>query len=247
MRGYKTGWEQRAGIAPLCITPLLVKLGCAALIIFLGLEENFLRQGLVLLPAYFAEGVLISYLVCMVVKGQVISGDLKTVKPYQNDIMAGVLVYVLMKLVLSFVAASLLNGAIAAQEQGTVDTPETSGSAFMAVIFLIVFSIWAFRFMWLYIPVVMGVPVLSFLRRVRSFSSSFPMLGCWFMCFIPIGIVMLLVSKILLGIFPQGDELSQEFSLLLTIVQSVLELVIAIVSSIAMTYGFQQIMDTKKG
>lgn len=247
MKGYQTTWEQREPIARLCVSPLLIKLGCAALVLFLGLQDNFLRQGLILLPAHFAEGFMISYVICMIANARPITGEVESARPYRRQLMAGTLVYVLIKLGVSFFAASILTGAMAGQEQAAnaTEPPEVSGHALFAALFMLVFMIWIFRFLWLYIPAALGVPMLTYARRVQAFSSSFPMIGCWLICFVPLGVVMLIATQIILSTFPSGEEMSQGLSLALTAVQSLIELVVVIVSSIAMTYGVRQILEGK--
>ena len=57
-QAYHTVWMNRTSLLKIAGLPLMIKFGCLAAILFLGFEGQILRHGLIMLPAYFAEGFL---------------------------------------------------------------------------------------------------------------------------------------------------------------------------------------------
>jgi len=238
----------RAALAQLAGLPILVKLGCIAGIIFLGLENNVLRHGLLMLPSYFAEGFLIAYILRMIHTGGDLTQNIKNARRYYNDIISSMIVYVLIKLALAFLVGITMSALPENAQQLAADQsdPEASLQIFMVGMTMIAFLIWSFRFLWLYIPLAMGVSLQVFLRRVHSFSSSFPMLGCWLACFMPLAFLTVLASQIIFAMIPGAADASSPLAILVvSLFQGVAETVIVIVSSVAMAYGFKSLMDAK--
>ncbi|MGB0720130.1 MAG: hypothetical protein ACPGRX_06630 [Bdellovibrionales bacterium] len=243
--GYRMTWDKRAVLARLGLTPFLVKLGSFAVIPFLGLEDNFLRQGLVLLPSYFAEGFFLAYIVSLVWSGPGLTTDFEAGRPYARNIMAASVLYVLTKLLIALFAGSVLTGVM--QQAGTppqsVALPPT---AFLSVIAMFAFFIWAFRLLWLYIPVAMGGSMQGVLKRFHRYVYSFPMIGCWLLCFVPIGLLVMAMFDMLAGVFGHSAEApSSAFKLVFTVVQAFAELVIAVIATLAMAHGIDTFMKEK--
>lgn len=265
LRGYKAVWENRAGLISVAAMPFFIKMGCFAAVVFLGLETNFLRQGLVLLPSYFAEGVLVAYVIRMVMSGGVIGRDVREAEPFARDLTASMVIYVLTKLVMACLtgvaftqmieSGAVQGGADGAAveavtqgaEGGGAEVAEPSMAMFFLSVMALAAGIWAFRLLWLYVPMAMGVRIGVFMRALGSFGSSFAMMGCWIMCFVPFGILMLIGYEVVAGALGHSAETpSQAFSLVLIPVQAAIEVVIALVSSLAMAYGIQQIFEETK-
>ncbi len=247
--GYSTVWTHRKALIRLASLPFFIKIGSYALILFFGMEDNFLRHGLILLPSYFADGFMLAYVIRMVMGGYDLGGDFSQGQKYARDIMAATVVYVLIQLSLAFFVGSFLTGVTAgaelAETENSPATPPSLGSFIGAMLFL-AGTLWAFRLLWLYVPMAMGLSVKGFLRRISPYSSSFRLIGCWLMCFVPFAIGLLLMAQILSAVFPQqGGEESQGFSLAFSLIQSAVEITISLVSSLAMAYGVKQIMESR--
>ena len=203
-----------------------------------------MRHGLVMLPAYFAEGFLIAYVIRTIHADGNLSADVKQARHYFDDVIAAMIVFVLVQLALAFVVGSTM--ASIPQEAASIEQPAPSAQTFMMAMGAIAFMIWAFRFAWFHVPLAMGIPLKAFMERIGSFSSSIPMLGCWFMCFLPIAFVMMLVSRGVLLVVPQiegGDNMLP--TLLLFMLQGGFEMVINVVAGISMSYGFKSLMEEK--
>ncbi|MGH1399033.1 MAG: hypothetical protein ACRBCT_07455 [Alphaproteobacteria bacterium] len=252
--GYATAWGRRADIMRHVMTPLLVKIGALAAVLFLGLEQNYLRQGLVMLPAFFAEGFLVAYILRMVFLGDDIPRDVRAIDiNTARDLVAGMIVYVLIKLALAFMVGMTLSqmdlqGAMlegAAPDSAGEDVPPPNMGTLLAPLFIFGFTIWAFRFLWLYIPVALGQRLDDFWERISGFKSSLPMFACWMMCLLPFGFGMMIYMNFVIGMFPvpEGAEVSQGAKLLILMGQAVIELAMIIVSSLAMAWGFKNLKD----
>ncbi len=249
VKGYTFTWKNRHFIAPLAGIPVLVKLGCLSLIIALDLSDNFLRQGLVLLPSFFLEGWLLAYLVRVAVFNERGTGgrggenlrDEIFLRARARDVLAGTLVYVLIKLLLSLISGLAMNA-----EGGTVTihaVPSPSPQMMVLALLMFGFMLWAFRFLWLNVVVALGYGVWDFVRKAQGGLLSFSMLGTWLLCFVPFAMVLMLISGLLLEIFPpNGNEPAAVYKFLMTGVQSAIDTVIAIVTATAMAYGTQSLM-----
>ncbi len=248
--GYKTLWLNRTAIAKLAFLPLMVKFGCLAAIIFLGMEGQILRHGLIMIPSYFAEGFLIAYIIRVLHSSGDLQADVREAHAYFEDIKAAMIAFILVQLALAFIVGytmSQMPEMPIGEAQNTMPTnPSMTSQSFLAVTSMLVFIIWAFRFAWLHIPLAMGIPLNQFIQRISSFSSSFPMLGCWLICFIPVVCVMVIASRFALVIFPQVEGAHNTLSdLILFMLQGGFETVINILSAIAISYGFKALMEQK--
>jgi len=243
-QGYRTAWNNRAALLRIAGLPLMVKFGCLAAILFLGFEGQILRHGLVMLPAYLAEGFLIAYIIRTVHAGGDLSGDVRQARHYYDDVIAGMIVFVLIQMTIAFVVGNTVSAIPADPSQ--VDQPAPSAEMFLIAMMTLAFMIWAFRFAWFHVPLAMGMPLKSFMERIAPFSSSLPILGCWLMCFLPLAFLMTVASRIVLIILPQVDGGDNTLStLMLFFVQGGFETVINVIAGIAMSYGFKSLMEQK--
>lgn len=244
--GYRTAWINRSQLIRLAGLPLMIKFGCLAAILFLGFEGQVLRHGLVMLPSYFAEGFFIAYVIRTVHAGADLSADVKQARHYFDDVVAAMIAFVLIQLALAFVVGNTIDAVPMEVPQDAQQPTPPSLESFMMACLALGVMVWAFRFAWFHVPLAMGVSLKAFMERISSFSSSIPMLGCWFICFLPMLFAMMLVSRGVLIAFPQvegGENLIS--TLLLYIVQGGFEMLINLIAGISMSYGFKSLMEQK--
>ena len=274
--GYQCFWIQRVALMRMMLFPFLIKIGCYAAILLLGLEDHYLRHGLMLLPSFFAEGFLLAVVIRIVMSDRNLRGDLAQMRAYSRDIIAAMLSYVLIQLSVAFFVGTSLNvmqrstqvqNDPALPDQGR-DAPaaanadgakgakgaggdvaevvsEPSIAEFMMLMAMIALMIWAFRLIWLYVPIAMGVGAKRFLWAMRPYHASFKLMGVWLLCFLPIGFGMLLLAEILRSAFPSGGDgadTSLGFTIVFTFVQSGAEMVVGVIASLAMAYGVKSMM-----
>ncbi len=247
--GYAFSWKNRREIIWLAALPLLVKLGSYAAIVLLGLENNLLRQGLVLLPAHLVEGFLVIQVIRMAMFGErPVGGFSPPSRPDEarrRAIMGGTVVYLLTKLVSSLLAGWAM---IAENVEDSPTMPEPNGSVFVTAVMILVFLIWAYRFFWLYVPVAMDIPVGEFLLRIKPFMSSVYMLGLSILCFVPIATMLIVLAKILAILFAvkEGSQ-SLPYIVFLAGAQAAAELAIVVISSVGMAYAFKSLLKGGSG
>jgi hypothetical protein len=242
-QGYFHFWAGRHVLVRLAMIPLFLKIISYFTVLSLGLEGNVLRQGLILLPATLLEG----YMVCVFLRLAVFSHE-PIEKPYGSaaevyykirarDIQAGAVIYTLLKLISTFVVGIIMGMDPPSEEF------QTSFLAFLLILALMVFMIWAVRIAWIYIPVVLGYSVKEYLYRVRGFSFSFHALSVWIMCLFPLLLVTIMMSDILSLITGHStDSPSQIFRYMIVMVQSVVEMMIVVISTVAVGNGIYQLM-----
>lgn len=253
--GYKFVWIHRASVLRLAAVPVILKVVGFVITYTLSLEDNFLRQGLLLVPSYIAEGYLIAFYVRWMLLNEYGNAVALSGNPEEDDanlkdrtrlISAGMIVYVLIKMLLSLSVGLALS---AEQVSDANAAPPDSNIAFLfGALVLLGFALWAFRLIWIYIPLTLGIRINDYLYAIKGLGSSFYLLGAWVLCFIPIAFVFMLLLQIIQTMFGIEDLESAGFAIALLIggIQSVADTLIAIVSSLAIARGLGEIFGLKK-
>lgn len=228
-------------ILPLAVMPFLVKTGSFAAVLLLGLESNILRQGLLLLPAYFIEALWVVVVIRMAMFGErfdrVAAGQGQIDENVKRAVMGAALVYVLTKLITYFLSGTMM---MAREIEKSPMMPEPNGAPFLTLIMIMVFMVWAFRFLWLYVPVATGMTVRRFLEIIRPFMSSIYLIALWILCSIPVSAVLLGVARLLMAAFPGVDgQGSMVYTVLLAPLRAAAELGIAGVTGVAMAHALR--------
>ena len=227
--------------------PILVKFICLVTSYHLGLEENALRKGLILFPAYLLEG----YLICTLLRIAIFRHEAIIQPPgaesYEHykrraaDIQAGAIVYTLLKMIVAFIVGMLV--VMAAPMQ-----PEQSGeggfTSFLVAVFFIGAMIWAFRLLWLYVPVTFGYSMRQYMHKIQGFSFSFHLFSVWIMALLPFALFFLVLSDVLkVFVVHNPDDPSGALIILLLALQSVLEMMLMIVASVAIGRGVMDVFN----
>ena len=239
-RAFGYVWQQRRVIARLCGAVLLFKVMSFLAIILLDMDEQRLRQGLVLLPSYFMEGWVIAY----VMAGAVAAQNPRAMVVIDRRLtLASAIIYTLIKLVLSLAMSTAMSGpdvAGASTEQGA-----GSVGAFGLAALLVVAMVWCFRYLWMYIPVALGFGLSGFFARFNKFSISLPMIGLWVLCFVPFAIGLLLCLEVIRMVFhPVASEApSLVYLSAMAVAQAIFDFGVSLVSSVGMAYGIVAAMN----
>ena len=248
-QSYRFMWDHRAYVTRFSIPVIFAKIAAFVVFVLLGLEENFLRQGLLLVPVYFLEGWVIGQLVLMALQiehtPKKVPGVNDKQGPHpllpspanvQRNIMASAVIYTLTKLALAFIIGMTMQGH---SPESAASAPPASGSMFIFVVVLIAMMIWAFRFFWIYIPMLLGKTPLQYLLRFKAFSSSFYLLGVWMLCFVPMAILMLLFTEFMAGVLSTFSltEDATAFRIGLSVIQGTFDYLLALLSSLAVGFG----------
>ena len=254
-KAYKFTGEHARILTRMAFWPVLLKLVTFVGITAFGLEENVLRQGLLLLPAYFAEGWLVAAAIRIALleenwppKNPPAEKGVKAsiLQNRSNAILAAAIIYVLTKLALSFLTGMTM---FEMQKADVSTQAEPTMGMFLAACAALAFVIWAFRFTWLYVPVALGLSLQGFIKRIKAFMTSIYMIGLWLLCFVPLALVLILASEILSSLFPgiDSDTPSAAYTYLMLCVQVMMEAAVMIISSVGMAYAVREIFDGREG
>lgn len=255
VRGYEFVWRHKGYLARVAFPVVFVKIACVLAVVTLGLQDMYLRQGIVLLPGYVVEALFMVGLIRYALYGESIFIWGRSV-PSENPptsiipsvgsmsrvqcVQAGVAVYLLSVVVLLAATGVIMDYAQTVDPSmvKSSETPPTFAGGFV-ILAILSASVWMFRLFWLYIPVAMGASLFGFVRRIRGMSSSFYMIGTWLMCFLPPMVVYAFGLQILAAIFPQGTE---GFVIGRAIFQAIFDVTVVSLQVTAMTYGFTEIL-----
>ena len=254
MQGYALIWKERAYLLRLAIFPLLIKFVCATTVIMNGYEFDFIKQSLLMLPSYFADGWVMSHLVRLIFLDQRwpfrptgnSQTDMATLRDRAGGIMAGTVCFAL----LEFLKTGLIGVMfMAATPPGT--TPEamlaggavdpaasTTSSPYTAVMgmALIVLTIWMIRYLWLYIPAAAGFSGRAFLRRVGGMMGSIRLLGVWMICSIPILFLFMIIASVLLGSYTATDDIPAALDFLMNGLRVTVIMLTTLITTAGMAY-----------
>ncbi len=247
--GYRLAWTERRYLMRLAAFPFLIKFVCHITVIALGWQTDFIRQALISLPAYFAEGWLYAHLVRLVFLEQrwpfKFSGnqekDMASLQDRAQGVLGGMLFYVLIR----FLLAGLI-AIVYAQGYGpTEDMGHTPPSAHMSPTDLIVTTtillsiIWAFRFLWLHIPAAVGYPIRKFIIKLGSYKASLAMVGTWLVCFMPVFFFFNVLISVIFPLFGQEDSARLQLDFTINFLSDLLDIMSGIIATAGIAYGIR--------
>lgn len=238
MKSYSFVWSERRYIARLALFPLLIKFVCSLLVSMNGYDFDFIKQSLIMLPSYFADGWVMSHLVRLIYLGQrwpfrptgVPENDIAMLRDRAGGIMAGTVFFALLEFLKAGVMGMMLLSAppgsfpkgepSAVPDGGDVTGPVTQGpqapalegmsmgdmahtaqsSPYTALfgLAMIVLTVWAARYLWLYIPAAAGFSGRAYLKRVGGMMGSIRLIGVWLMCAVPVLSAFVIFANIFL-------------------------------------------------
>lgn len=250
--GYQAVWRERAYLLRLALIPVIIKIACTVAVFAFGYEGNYLRQGLISLPAAFAEGWLLAQFLrtLLLLERWPI---MLTEEPSDKKLAAlllrarGIMSCTIMYALITFSAYGLkeiyaffyeLSGADRVPENA-----ETSGGnplLFIPAFLMLLASIWVFRLLWLYIPVVVLMPVGEFLKKLGGFRASFPMIGIFLVSMIPCFMLAIILSNIVSALLGGSGSDLGKFSIM--IISVLIETLISLITTASMVYGLRKIL-----
>jgi hypothetical protein len=246
MMGYGLAWKERTYLGRLASIPLFIKFVCAVTVISLGWETDYFKQAIIMTPSYFAEGWLLSHMIRLIFLGQRWpfrptgdeKKDMEVIEDRAHGIMAGTVTYALIQFLITGVYAAFAN------ESGGEVSSEVGVSYHLIMVLVsfafLIFTIWAFRFIWVYIPCALNYSLRSFARHVRGLSTSFYMLGTWMICSLPTAMVMVVVILSLRAPGAGSGAMITEFTIVMF--QVLMTTVISIISTAGICYSIQELV-----
>ena len=244
-KAYITAWKERKYLLTLAIVPFIVKAIFFGVVILLGYQDNPFRQTLVMLPAYFMEGWMIAHIVRFVFFGErwpiKLSGnaeeDIVYVQSRGRAIFASIILFTLIQMTwVIFDYFVQYNHKYLAEA-----TENNDPDIFMLLLStaLGIVIIWGFKFLYIYIPLAVDIPIKSFLFRLKGITSSLYMIGAWLICYIP----FLLLGGLVLSLL--GPAM-MENAVAVVLIKLILHTLATVLVSLCFALAFKKMFYDKK-
>ncbi|MCK5374169.1 MAG: hypothetical protein KAJ40_02695 [Alphaproteobacteria bacterium] len=266
-KGYEFSWRERSYLLRAAIPLILVKFFCTLAIYFFNIPNQSLLSGFVHIPAYVVEALYMISVIRFIVFREPLfnframaqfvinmksetkdksssSAQHKVVSNEKTQMFkAGVVFYLLIKTIQTAMTGALLEYSQTIDPQASSQvTPPNMLSVLFALI-VVAGMLWAFRLIWLYIPVTLGYSIKGFLAHAKGMMSSFSMFATWFMCYLPLVVLFT-------GVFMVVDMVIPSDTILQVIIHDVIrisgEIMIAVVQITAMTFGFVELLTGRR-
>lgn len=242
--GYVQTWMHREYLLKLAAIPIVIKLICFFTAYGLGIDQMRLTYPLLMLPAYFAEGWLIAQFLRTLITGErwpiKIKGDPEKHFEKYLDRARGILAAIITFVLISMVHGGLMVGLLEFREfllGQTEDGAYTGNPLIIFVAFGAVFAaLWTFRLLWLHIPMLVLMPMKTYLKALPGLMPSIHMLATWLLAIVPVLFILIFISGMFLS--SSGGSLAeapQGLSFLIIVLNVIGELITKVIASVAIT------------
>lgn len=241
---YKRTWDERRYLLPMLIVPLLIKYFLFTVADIFVEGDNLLRLSLIMVPAYLAEGWLLSHWVRTIVVGHRWpfrptgddKADIKHIKLRARGVLSGAVGFTLINMGMAGYFSFFMSYV------PTDMTPETADPSVALVgIIMLMATLMLFRYIWFYIPLAVNTPPKLFIKAVQPIRATFQLLGLWLVCVVPAIFVLQVVGGLLSQ--NQGNVLLDN---ILTLFTLILDMVKNLICTAGMAYVIMQLVGLKK-
>ncbi len=235
--GYQKVWTEKQFLARSAFIPFVAKTMLISATLLFGLDQEFTIQALIMLPAFLAEGWLMT-VVCRLVFFD--TRDNSGMLSRGSPAMAGIVMYALIKY--------LQTGAMTFIYQDSPPDPapaEASMESFALAFFAFAFVLWAFRYLWVYVPLSAGIPLRTVFRLLQGPLLSFYMIGVWLLCLVPFLLLMAFVTGMILEPYENVDQITGGIQFVLAAIQAAIDMATSVVATACMAYAFRYMLKTR--
>jgi len=253
VKAYKSGWAARAYLMRLAIVPCVLKLFCFTLAASYAGDDNHLRFILIMLPALFAEGWMLSHWTRFLVLGQTwpfratgdFDADMAVLAVRARGVLSGTVVFVLINMVLGLMMAFTTIFIMPYMpEDPTAGMANVPPQIVFAAFSMLVFMLWGFRLFWLYIPYALNIDIKTYLTSVRGWGTSFYMLGAWILCLAPFLFLLRILSGLIAApVSAVAGDSAGSFVMILLLV--IIDTAKGLITTAGIVYGLQEIFDKR--
>ena len=247
-RAYQTVWNERRYLLRLAAVPFLLKIIFFTLGYVNGGDDNILRLSVILVPAWLAEGWMLSHVVRLVLLGQRWpfrptgdrAADLPALHARYRGVMGGALAFALTQLVIGGWIAVLIQLVPVRLAEPTAEIAVSAEAAFAACA-LIGTAIYFFRFIWLYVAAAADVPLRAAADRLsRGMMTSVRLIGVWLLCAVPAMVAIQVAVGLILML--AGPESAGDAVMVLGVVaRAALDIIKNLLCAVALAYIFQSL------
>ena len=246
---YRKTWAERSYLLKMAMLPFLVKLACFTVIATYLEDKSLWLSGVVLLPAFFFEGWLLTHWARTIMTGGAhrwpfrASGDegkdLAEISSRSRGIMGGTVAYVLINFLMSGYYAFLIPYFPADMDPQHADIR----IAIVALVMMVT-AVALFRFLWVYIPLSVNVPLDYVLEKLKPTGLTFKMLGVWLICVVPAILLLQIFGEGLMSTFGQAEGNAAVHTVFI-VFRIAVDMVKNLIVTAGMSYAFLMILKSK--
>lgn len=222
-RAYQTVWAERRYLLRLAAIPFLFKILFFTLGYSQGGDENLLRMTLFMLPAWVVEGWMLAHVARLVLLGQrwpfrptgERDVDLPVLQDRYRGVMGGAVTFALTQFIVGGWFA-LLMYIVPVDLAADPTQQSVSGAAAVTACVLLGVALYFFRYLWLYVPAAVRVPLRPAAVRLSvGMGISLRLLGLWFLCAVPAMVALQMIVGLLVTL--AGNEAGGDVVIVLSV------------------------------
>ena len=243
---YIKTWTEREYLFRMALVPLLIKYIFYSISVLYFGSDSIIRLSLIMIPAYFAEGWLLSHWVRTIVLNHRwpfrSSGnnekDHVQIQDRARGILGGTVSFVLINLLMAGYFAFFMSYLPADMNPQQAD-PKVA----LAGVVMIISLLLLFRFIWLYVPLAVNAPMDAVFKNLKPMMTSFAMMGLWLVCFVPAAMALQFIGGGLESL--AGDTPIAAMEGLILFTRVLIDMVKNLLCTAGMAYAFMAIMGWK--
>lgn len=243
---YVILWRERAYLMRIMVVPVLISTLNMGLVQILEPDISPLRRGLFMLPAMGAEAWMVAQFLRTLLTGErwpiavpavvLAGGPLPSwLRGRVRGLLSAMVAYVLTTLVITAAGGAVV-GLLPpdfSPAAGVSAPPQALPPGVSLLMMLLLFiGVTQFRFFWLYIPLVINVPLRRYRAVTQPWSFRFQLLGLWLVVILPLMGLVALVLSILLPLASAQGPLAFIAFLMATCLNAGVQALMAVAGSV---------------
>lgn len=209
---YKNTWANRSYILKLAVVPFALRLFFFTLAVSYA-NGNFTYFMLLMLPALFAQGWMLSHYIRFQVLGQSwpfrptgdMDADLAVLKTRARGVLSCTIVFVLINMGVGMLSEGVRLYMLPYMPVEGATEMEVPAHVLLVSILLLGFMVWGFRLFWLYIPYALNMSATAYLSALKGVMISVYLFVVWVICSLPFIALLAIAATII------GDPLAATF------------------------------------
>ncbi len=251
--GYRRVWQERHYLLKLAVVPFFLHLIGGMLVAINGWQPLYIRQSLVLLPAFFAEGWMLAHFCRLIFldqrwpfrpSGQA-EADISELRHRARGIMGATVFFVLINLLAAGMLAvsTSLSAETVEAGRGPAAGQESSILVLVMAVALMAGLIWSVKLMWIYIPLAIEWPVREYMKVVPGLIGSLRLIMVATVCFLPPTFLYNLVVAIVAGPY-MGGAMPAILQFLLSLLSTALQILVALLITAGISETLRRMVTT---
>lgn len=253
-KAYQLVWAERQYLLRLALVPFLAKLVLFAIAYStMSGDTNLWRMSLIMTPAWIVEGWMLAHFVRLILLKQRWpfqptgdrEQDLPVLQTRYRGVMAGAVAFALTQLLVAGWFAVLIT-FVPVDLDAPASQAELTPQAAVIACLLFGLALYAFRFLWLYVPAAVGADLrFSAIRLAQGLMISFRLLAVWLLCAVPVMVVMQVILGVALMI-AGPDNAASVGSVVSVVAKVILDIVKNLLCAAAVAIAFRSIFGAER-